>query len=209
MDTMTDLMSRVVADAADPERWQAVRSTGIGASDAASFAKLESVEKYARAKIKETFAGGFAGNAYTATGKRWEAAALSAAGIQQNTLMFRSADVPQFFATPDGVHEGEHGIQLAEAKAVLVRDYTPEWVPKMPPTHRRQIAWAQMVCGAYESLYVVLPYDENHTPLAMLPTIIRVPRDEALIEHLVTIAHPVLRALNAARDYERKLNANH
>jgi len=208
MDNMNDYRSRVVADAADRETWLAVRSTGIGASDAANFAKLESVEKYARAKIKETFGGGFTGNAYTATGHRWESAALSAAGIVQNTLMFRSVEEPRFFATPDGIHEGEHGLQLAEAKAVLVRDYDPEtWQPKIPPTHRRQIAWAQMVLGAVETLYVVLPYDEKHTPLAMMPTIIRVPRDDEMISSLITIARPVLRALTLAAEYaERNLS---
>lgn len=204
----TDVMGRVLADASDPEAWHAARAGRIGASDAANFAKVESVPLYVRAKLR---AREFRGNAYTATGNRWEEPALAGAGFARNTFLFASEHEEGFVATPDGIHIGDGGIVLAEAKAKLLSGrelaaFDPEtWTPKIPPTHQRQMWWAQFVTGAVLTKYVVLPYDENHTPLLMVPRVIPFERDEQAIARLVTIATPVLRALRAAIEFERNL----
>jgi hypothetical protein len=204
---LDDLAPRVVADSADREFWTLVRSTGLGASDAAAFAKLESVELYVRAKLKERTKP-FLGNAYTETGNRWEEPALASAGFKRNTLMFRSHDNEGFLATPDGLKLRDGQLVLAEAKTLLVRDFDPDvWEPKAPPTHRRQIAWAQYVLGAASTDYIVLPYDEQHRPLLMLPVVVQIPRDDELIARLITIATPVLAAMKAAADFERTLRS--
>jgi hypothetical protein len=206
-----DYSTRVLADARDWEAWHAARSGAhIGASDAASFAKLTSVPLYVRAKLRDRE---FRGNAYTRTGNRWEEPALAGVGWERNTLLIRHETEEGFVATPDGI--SEDGRRLAEAKAKLVSLdlFDPDaWEPVPPPAHRRQIAWAQFVLGADETDYVVLPFGEDprtgvHTPLLMTPRVVVVPRDEALIDHLVAIATPVLAALRAAIQFERTLTS--
>lgn len=193
---MTGHLRRVVADSADRPAWQRARAHGIGASDAAAFAKLESVPLYVRAKLRE----GFTGNAYTATGHRWEVPALAGAGWEQNTLMFHAADERGYLATPDGIRVNPDGtLTLAEAKAKL---NATEPI-KIPPAHRRQMWWAQYVLGANQTEYLVLPYDENHTPTRMTPHVITFDRDDAQIRKLRDIAEPVLAAIRAARQFER------
>lgn len=206
---MSTYLDRIVADSADRPAWLAVRSTGLGASDAASFANVESIEKYARAKLKERT---FSGNAHTETGRTWERSIVAAAGFEQSTLMFCSAENPLFFATPDGILPGPDGPVLAEAKTLMIPDAKieagwsyDEWVPHLTPAHARQVAWAQYVLGAPFSKYLVLPRDERHKPLGMMPKIITIDRDEALIAHLLTIAQPVLAVMQAARRFERTL----
>lgn len=207
---MSTYLDRIVADSVDREAWLAIRSTGLGASDSASFSTVKSIELYARAKLKERT---FGGNAHTETGRTWEPAIVSAAGFQQSTLMFCSESNPLFFATPDGILEGPDGPVLAEAKTLLIPDAKLEggwtfdtWEPHIPPAHLRQIAWAQFVLGAPFSKYLVLPRDARHRPLGMVPKIITVDRDEALIDHLLTIANPVLAIMQAARQIERTLS---
>lgn len=203
---MSSYQDRAVVDSLDSDAWHAVRPAGIGASDAASFAKLESVELYVRAKLRER---SFGGNSHTEVGHRWEGPAVAYAGFEFNTWMYRSEDEEGFFATPDGIRVGADGaLELAEAKTLLVRDYDPDlWQPKIPPAHRRQVAWAQYVLDAARTAYVVLPRGEDGTPLAMTPEIITIERDDTEISRLLTIAHPVLAAMRAARAYERTLLA--
>lgn len=203
---MSTYLDRFVVDSVDRPAFLAVRPTGIGASDAASYAKLDSVPLYVRAKLRET---SFGGNAHTEVGHRWEGPAVAYAGFDLNTAMYHAVDETGFFATPDGIRVGADGaLELAEAKTLLVRNYDPDlWVPHIPPAHERQMLWAQYVMGAARTRYVVLPRDENGTPLSMVPEIIEFPRDEDRIRTLLEIATPVLAAMRAARAYERTLTS--
>lgn len=215
MTTRDDLAALVVADSRDRERWLAVRSRGIGGSDAAAFAKPESVAAYVTARFRRPFAG----NANTAAGNRWEPAILAAYGYRHNTLMFRHPDEPRHLATPDAVRLTDDGrVLLAQAKTKHHEPFDDDGNPRpfaltnakgephITPAHRRQIAWEQYVLGAESTDYLVLPiHPRTLQPVADVPEVLTVPRDDELIAHLLTIARPYVAALVAATDFERNL----
>jgi hypothetical protein len=193
-----DVLHRVIADSRNEPEWLAARVGKIGASDAAAYAKLESVEKYARAKLNTTFTG----NRATALGHQWEAAALAAAGWEQNTLMFADANEPAFAATPDGIRPAPGGLipELAEMKL------TKHPKARIPATHRRQMWWAQMVCGAERTMYLEMPYDDDGHPIGLEPNVVWFDRDEQQIALLLEIAYPVLRILRAADEMKKEFS---
>jgi hypothetical protein len=193
-----EILSRVIADSRDPEQWHGARVGRIGASDAAKFSKIESVESYVRAKLNTSFTG----NASTALGHQWEVAALAAAGWQQNTLMFVHPEEDGFMATPDGVRAATDGVtpELAEMKLTSKPKAT------IPLAHRRQMWWQQLVMGANQTEYLEMPYDENGHPIGLEPNRIWFDRDEREIEKLLVIARPVLRILRATIEMQKEFS---
>lgn len=189
------LMQRVVADSADRATWRKTRERGLGASDAAKWAKLESVPLYIRAKLSDHFEG----NDFTRHGNAREPVILSQYRIEQNTLMFHSASNLRFFATPDGVALDAKGhTMLAEAKTVNRE------MGKTPATYFRQMQWAMFVCDADRDLFVF----EEHVrfqPAAMEPQSRWIYRDEAEIRRLVTIAELILEGIDAAEQFRSTL----
>jgi hypothetical protein len=189
------LLERVVADSADRPAWRKTRERGLGASDAAKWAKVESWPLYLKAKLSDHFEG----NDYTRHGNAREPVILRQYRIEQNTLMFRSASNPRFFATPDGVALDAAGkTMLAEAKTVNRE------MGKTPATYYRQMQWAMFVCDAERDLFVF----EEHVrfqPAAMEPQSRWIYRDEACIRQLVTIAELILEGLDSAEQFRSTL----
>jgi len=192
-----ELFDRVVADSADRDAWMAARVGKIGASDAASFAKVTSIESYVRAKLMPTR---FEGNVYTANGNTWEPTLTGFAHVPHNTKMFRSVDVPEFVATPDGLKVTPSGqLVLSECKI----KHKPVKGPT--PAEYRQVYWAQSVCGAEATAFVWLTLDpETNQPTTLEPQVLIIERDQAAIDRLLTIARPVLDAMKRAADFERE-----
>lgn len=191
---------RVLSDGIDKEEWLAARAYRLGASDAKSWSKVESIPLYLHSKLKD---GNWGGNTYTRSGHDWEPRMLAWAGIPHNTALIHADGEPGFVATPDGIRDRADGsILLAECKA---RHEGKKWQPSLG--ERRQIAWAQYVAGpeALESAFIAVQVDPEGNPLDLEPHIQLVPRDELLIERLLTIARPLLAQLDAARAFEREI----
>ena len=131
-------LDRVLADSTDRESWQIARGPRIGASDAAKFAKMQSVPTYVNNKLDPHE---FRGNASTESGNRWEPMLLAWAGIPQNTRLFHHPSEDGFAATPDGINEISAGkLVLGEVKAKHNRI-----VLGPTPAELRQVAWQLFV----------------------------------------------------------------
>ncbi len=190
-------LDRVLADSANRANWG--RESFVGASDAASFAREESVDKYVLAKLRD---GQFQGNAYTEAGHLWEPEILDWYGIPHNTLTFHAEDERGFAATPDGIEILPSGeLVLAEVKVIHGR------IHRGPtPAHLRQVWWAQFVLGAHRTKYLWRELVDG-VPRRLEPHIVIIDRDDAAIAKLLRIARPVLAGVRAARDFERTLAA--
>lgn len=191
---MSDLYSRVVCDSADRDSWMRVRRNGLGASDVAKYAKLESLPSYVRSKLTH---GAFTGNPHTERGHRMEAPILATQGMSQNTLMFHAEDEPLFFATPDAVVSPTQGAQVKTTVHTAGRRV------RIPAAHRRQMQWECYVCGFETVEYIVLRFDADGNPLTFEPEVIVFDRDDAEISSILNIARPVLAALTEALTFER------
>lgn len=194
------LAERAVASQDEPEAWMAARAGKIGASDAARYSRLASVDLYVAAKYRE-----WSGDVYAARGHYWEPPALAAYGFDRNAWLYRSADNPGYVATPDGIRKAEKGIELAEVKATMKATFHPDGTLKVPPAHYRQMLWAQYVIGPEARLthYIVVPLDKHGVPTQMLPHRVLVPRDDAKIEQLLAIARPVLEHLTRSEAFRK------
>lgn len=192
------LFDRVVADSVDPAAWHHARIGKLGASDAAGFAKVESVERYVRAKLMPNR---FEGNQYTRAGHTWEPSLMTYAGLDHNTRMFRHESIPEFVATPDGVKITPTGqVILGEAKV----KHKPTKGPN--PAELRQVAWAQFVCDAVATIWVWLEVEPvTGEPTDLEPQKLIITRDDDRIRDLVTIANPVLAAMRSAASFESTL----
>lgn len=192
-----ELYTRVVADSADRDSWLAARVGKIGASDAASFAKASSIESYVRAKLMPNR---FEGNGFTANGHAWEPTLTDFAHVTHNTKMFRSVAVPEFVATPDGLNITPSGrVVLSECKI----KHKPVKGPT--PAEFRQVFWAQSVCDAEATAFVWLTLDpDTNQPTTLEPSVLIIERDQAAIDRLLAIAHPVLDAMKRAAEFERE-----
>lgn len=191
---MTDLYDRVVCDSADRDTWMRMRRPGLGASDVARYAKIESLPSYVRSKLTH---GSFTGNASTERGHRLEAPILASQGLGQNTLMFHAEDEPLFFATPDAVISPTGGAQVKTTVHTAGRRV------RIPAAHRRQMQWECYVCGFDTVDYIVLRFDSDGNPITLEPERIVFDRDDAEIETILTIARPVLAALTEALAFEQ------
>ncbi|MEA9983683.1 hypothetical protein [Subtercola sp. RTI3] len=132
-------LDRVLHDGEDRDSWLVAREPGIGASDAAHFARMEAAPKYVDAKLKPST---FRGNETTENGHIWEPDILAWVGIRQNKRLFHHPDEIGFTATPDGVIDEPHvaGIRLAEIK---VKHNKIVYGPT--PAEFRQVAWQLLV----------------------------------------------------------------
>ncbi|MEN0084031.1 MAG: recombinase [Leifsonia sp.] len=190
-------LDRVLADSADRAHWN--RDSFIGASDAANYAREESIQKYILAKLKD---GRFQGNAYTEAGHRWEPEILDWFGVPHNTLTFHAEGERGFAATPDGIEVLPSGeLVLAEVKVIHGRVHTGP-----TPAHLRQIWWAQYVLGARRTKYLWRELVDG-VPRRLEPHIQIIERDDAALSKLLRIARPVLAGVRAAREFERSLAA--
>lgn len=193
-------LDRVLADAADRPAWELARATVLGASDAANFSKLESVDKYVLSKLKS---GNWGGNSFTAAGHTWEPRMLAwFPEIEPNTLLVHSVNKPGFAATPDGWSLSDDGrMRLAECKL--------KHHPIKGPTlgERRQIVWAQYCWDASETDFIWQECDEDGAPTHLEPHMLVIPRDEALLHSVLTIGHQVLAKLRAAIAFRAELDA--
>lgn len=128
-------LDRVLSDGADREQWKIARRPVIGASDAKTLAKPESVHLYLASKLKRDV---FTGNVFTDNGYRWEPIILGWAGYQHNTALFHAPDEVGFAATPDGIRD-DGQLALAEVK---VKHVTLDKRTKGPTRQEwRQVAW--------------------------------------------------------------------
>lgn len=130
---MLSYLDRVLADSADRASWMEARGPRIGASDAAKFAKPESVPLYIDGKVNPPR---FAGNATTENGNRWEPMLLAWAGIPQNTLFIHHPEEEGFAATPDGLEVSGSRMRLAEIKTKHNKI-----ISEPTPAELRQVAW--------------------------------------------------------------------
>lgn len=189
---------RIVDDGADRESWLSARQGRIGASDAAKFARAESVEKYVRAKLAPPFVG----NESSQNGHDWEPAILQSAGFTQNVALIHSPDEPGFVCTPDGIRDADD-LRLAEVKMKHSRV-----VAGPTPAEVRQMAFQLYVVPEAVSVDFIWGeiVPDSASPvgwrLRRPPQSITFRRDDpkivAATELIVPIAHAVLAALDAA-----------
>lgn len=196
------LLNRVIADkSTDPAGWYAARSAPpkIGASDAAKFSKVASVETYVRGILHNDWSG----SVYADNGNTFEEAIALHAGITPSHRMFAHPDPElwRFVATPDGVN-------ITPTGAVVLAECKVKHKPTKGPTlgERRQVVWQQYVTGADYTKWAWLELDpDTHQPTGE-PRIILIDRDDDLLDQVLAVAHPVRAALEAA-DAFREENA--
>ncbi len=193
-------LDRVLADSADRATWLVGREDVIGASDAAGFAKPESVPLYVRAKLKS---GRFTGNRYTESGNLWEPRMLDWFGVPQNTLLIHADGDRDSAATPDGIEVTRSGeVILAECKAIHGR------IVKGPSlAFLRQMWWAQYCLGATRTKFIWQQLNDDGIPDRLEPHITIVDRDDREISKLLAIARPVLRGVREARAFMKEMEA--
>ena len=191
-------VDRILNDGLDRESWEWARRSIIGGSDAASLSKLESVNKYLRAKVGTHWDG----NEYSRRGHRWERMMLAWAGIPQNVALIHAPDEPGFAATPDGILErGAGEVLLAECKL----KHHPIKGPDL--SEWRQLAWQfRVLPEATETLFIWQELDDDRNPVTDEPNIIRIYRGDPKILDLQTRMEPIARVLlpmlRAARQAE-------
>lgn len=196
-------LDRILDDGTDRQCWLAARRWVIGASDAQTLAKPESIDRYVAAKLAH---GQFDGNEYTESGHRWEPMMLAWAGIEANKALIHAPGVTGFAATPDGITVLPSGaLHGAECKAkhgkVVSGPSLQEW---------RQLAW-QFVCVPefveIEFIWVELMDGEIRKGRAGQPASITVrpshPMIRKLTPQILPIAEELLTRLQVARKYER------
>lgn len=189
-------LDRVLADSDNRTAWLEARRDRITASDAATFAKPESLPLYLRAKLRDN---DWAGNAYTAHGSTVEHGLLAYAGFPRNTLLIHAEGEDGFAATPDGIQVTPDGkVELAEAKT------TNKPFRTIPLRYRRQVWWAQYVVGAERTKFI---WDEHRgfDPIALEPRWEWIDRDDDEIRKLLAIARPLLDELRKALAFAREL----
>lgn len=189
---------RILHDGTDRAGWEAARRPVIGASDAATFAKLTSVDKYLAAKLGH---GSFHGNGYTESGHRWEPMMLAWAGITPNTALIHSPAEEGFAATPDGAEPTRGAEAKAKHGKVVTGPSLGEW---------RQLAWQFLVVPEFEEIefiWVELLDDEIRPGRHGEPCSITVRPDNPNIlkarDQILPIATDLLARLRVALSYER------
>ena len=205
---MSTYLDRILNDGTDRAGWESARRPVIGASDAAHFARLSSVDKYLAAKLGH---GAFHGNTFTESGHRWEPMMLAWAGIPQNAALFHSPGEPGFAATPDGIDSLDSGrLRLAECKAKHNKI-----VDGPSPSEWRQLAFQFAVLPeAVETEFIWVELDaagEIRAGRSGEPCSVTIRRDGPRIikatAQIMPIAADLLPRLRAALDFERSLAA--
>lgn len=189
------MFGRQLADSRDRVSWAKARSGGIGASDAASYAKVASVHLYMRAKLFNPFSG----NSYTSHGNDREPLILAQYGVEQNHTLFHAAGNPRHMATPDGiVLGGDNSFILVQCKT------SSSPIVKISPTYQRQMLWEQYVMGTDRTLFVWEEHD-GFEPVSMEPDSMWFYRDDEKIAELIIIADMVLAGMDAAKQFEQEM----
>jgi hypothetical protein len=197
---------RILSDGTDREQWKTARFPVIGASDAKTLAKPESVHLYLAAKLKREV---FTGNVYTDNGYRWEPMILGWAGYDHNEALIHSPNEPGFAATPDGIRSD--GFSGAEVK---VKHVTLAKRTKGPTLgEKRQLAWQFKVLPEFEHIdWCWGEIDKNGDPDELIddePKFIRFYPDDPEIVSLTALIEPIavdlLARLTAALEFERSL----
>ncbi len=191
---------RILVDGSDRDAWARARRDVIGAYDAKSLSKMQSVDKYLLAKLKD---GTFRGTEATRQGHRWEPMMLAWADIDENKALIHSPSERGFAATPDGV--GLHAIAECKAKHNLV--VTGPTLPE-----KRQIAWQFLCLPEFDRLqWIWMEIDERGEPFHDEPKCREFRRGDAelvtLTQLMLPIATDLLARLRAARAFEQELNA--
>lgn len=205
------VFARQLADSRDKVGWAKARSRAIGASDAASFAKVESAHTYLRAKLYDPFTG----NKYTGHGNDREPVILEAMHTEQNFTLFGSAGNDRHVATPDAIRTTATGeLFLLQVKTTLqkrnrVGDVVPPFTNAagefhLPPAYFRQMQWEMYVVGAERSLFVWEEHVDGR-PTTMEPESEWIYRDDDEIAKLITIADLVLAGMDAGTRFAREL----
>ena len=191
-------LDRAVADSRDRAAWLAAREPGIGASDAAKFANIDSAPGYLRSKLHS----GFGGNAATRHGTSREAGMLAHYRIPQNFTLFHAEGNPRHLATPDGiVVSGMTGeVVLAECKTMN------KPFRNISPAYWRQCQWQMYVMGAERVLFIYEVHEEFR-PVAPEPESIWLARDDEQIATLITIADRVLEGMDLARAFREGITS--
>lgn len=190
------MFARQLADSRDRVSWAKARSGGIGASDAASYAKVVSAPLYLRSKLFNPFGG----NTYTSHGNEREPLILAQYHVEQNHTLFHSAGNPRHMATPDGIVLGANGaFFLVQCKT------SSSPITKISPTYQRQMLWEQYVMGAQSTLFIWEEHD-RFKPVNMEPQSLWFQRDDARIADLITIADIVLAGMDGAKQFEQEMS---
>lgn len=194
--TLADsLAARRVADIRKRDEWNAARPGRIGASDAAKYAKFESVDLYVRAKLLPPWGGG----EFADWGHEREPIILADHGVPQNHFMYHHPEFPRFVATPDGIHpEDGRFVQIK----TTIKDFRSKRTGEVlvPAHYRRQVWWEQFVGGPEYTVsdFIFEGYRiENGVYLPNFEaTVVKIERDDAEIAKMARIAHEVCRRLD-------------
>ena len=200
---------RILSDGSDRDLWKIARHGVIGASDAKTLAKPESVHLYVAQKLKREV---FSGNVFTDNGYRWEPMFLGWAGFEHNVALVHAPDELGFAATPDGFREAPSGMWLAECKVKHVDPTKRTKGPTLP--EKRQIAWQFRVFPEAEHLaWIWGDIDKSMGSDDLFddePRAIVFHRDDpelvALTHQIEPIAREVLIRVRAALEAEKELD---
>lgn len=192
-------LDRILDDGTDRDRWLTSRRTVIGASDAAKLAKASSVDLYLAGKLADS---AFTGNAYTASGHRWEPVMLAWAGIASNVALIHAPGEPGFAATPDGLQITPEGVRMAECKAkhgrIVDGPSLGEW---------RQIAWQFNTIPEAETIEFIWAEIIDENMRSDEPKHLTIRRDNPMVVKqtalILPIATELLARLQAAHEFER------
>lgn len=203
-------LDRMLSDGSNREQWKTARFPVIGASDAKTLAKRESVHLYLASKLRREV---FTGNVFTDNGYRWEPIVLGWGGYEHNEALFHSPDEPGFAATPDGIRDLGNGmLALAECK---VKHVTLDKRCKGPTLAEwRQLAWQFRVLPEAEYIdWCCAEVDKNGDQEDLIddePWALRVHKDDPKIvdlQHQIEpIAVDLLSRLRAALELEKELS---
>lgn len=199
---------RILADGLDRDAWKAARFPVIGASDAKTLSKVESIPLYLAAKLKREV---FTGNVFTENGYRFEPMFLGWAGYEHNVALFHAPDEVGFAATPDGIRSQPGTLQLAECKVKHVDLKKRTKGPTLPEW--RQVAWQFRVFPEAHCIdWIWGDVDKNTNGEDLIddePRMIRLyPDDPQVIEltaQVEPIATDLLARLRASLAFEKEL----
>lgn len=194
---VTILERRGIADIRKRDEWGSLRAKRVGASDAAKYAKLESVDLYVKAKLMPSWEGG----AYADWGNEREPIILADHGYIQNHFTIAHLEHERFVATPDGI--SPDGKRLAQVKTTNKSFRSKRTGEILVPAHyRRQVWWEQFVAGPEftETDFIFEQHEEINGQFVprFESEVVVIERDEAEIQKMATIAFEVLRRLDLA-----------
>jgi hypothetical protein len=187
-----DHRERVVANSDNRIAWLRARSRGVTATDAARLSSSRAVQTVVQEKLSGT---GFGGNAFTDHGRarepeiaRW---VLAEYGIAPSSHLYHAHGQPLHLATPDGVRASSPaGASGGSVVLCEIKTTSHAW-RSIPRSYLRQVWWQQYVLGAERTLVVW----EEHTdfvPVAAVPEVRWVERDDNEIHVLVGLANRML-----------------